>query len=173
MQKEIEIKIKIESEDDIINKLKGLGFSFVKEYQQTTYQFFAPDWKESGVFPRIRKEGDDIVLTVKVRPKEKSEYFERTEYSMKISSVEEGADVLIALGYKERREFTKKRQEWKGESVKVCLDELYFGKFLELEGEKEGIEEMIKGLGFENKERITKAYLALEDEYKKLNHGMR
>ncbi|MDK2948880.1 MAG: adenylate cyclase, class 2 [Patescibacteria group bacterium] len=166
MEKEIEVKFKIDNFDDIKTKLINLGVSFGERYKQKTYGFFSNDSMEKGIFPRIRDEKDDIVLTVKVRPKEESNYFERTEYSMKIQSVKEGEDILKALGFNDVRVFEKTRQDGEVLNTKIALDKLYFGYFIEIEGEKEDIENVINELGLENKERITKAYLALEDDYR-------
>lgn len=166
MEKEIEVKFKIDEVEKIKEKLIDLGVSLSKAYKQTTYGFFSDDSISKGIFPRIRDEKDDIVLTVKVKPKEESEYFERAEYSMKISSAKEGIDILKVLGYDEVKMFEKVRQEGELLNTKITLDELYFGTFLEIEGEKEDIEKVIIKLGLENKKRLTKAYLALEEDYK-------
>ena len=167
MTNEIEIKFKIKKIDDVRKKLLDLGGIFKKPYKQTTYGFFSDNSIEKGIFPRIRDEHGKIVLTVKVRSQKKTNYFERKEYSVKISNVEEGVDIMKSLGYNQIRVFKKVREEWGFKDVEVVLDELYFGVYIEIEGQKEKIEEMVKKLGFENKERITKAYLGLEDDYLK------
>ena len=169
MTNEIEIKFKIEKADNIRTKLLALGGVSKKPYKQTTYGFFSDNSIEKGIFPRIRDERDKIVLTVKVKSKKKTEYFEREEYSVEISNAEEGADIMKSIGYDHVRVFKKVREEWEFKDVEVVLDKLYFGIFIEIEGPKEKIEEMVKKLGFENRERITKAYLGLEDDYLKLN----
>jgi len=166
MQKEIEVKFKINSKDKITEKLTKFGGKLRKTYPQTTYGFFSKDSMEKGIFPRIRVESGQHVLTVKVRPKTKTKYFERKEYSIVIDNEKEGIKILELLGFDKIRKFSKKRQEWEFPNVEICLDKLYFGTFLEIEGEKKQIEIMIKNLGFEKRERITKAYLALEDDYK-------
>lgn len=168
MQKEIEVKFKINKGENITGKLRKLGGSIKNEYYQTTYGFFSKDSIKKGVFPRIRVESGKHVLTVKVRPKKKTNYFERKEYSLEIDDEKNGIAVLKLLGFDRVREFKKKRQEWVFPDIEVCLDTLYFGRFLEIEGTKKNIEKMIKRLGFEKRERITKAYLAIEDDYKKI-----
>ncbi len=70
------------------------------------------------------------------------------------------------MGFGDVRVFEKTRQECEFLNTKIALDKLYFGDFIEIEGEKEDIENVISKLGLESKERITKAYLALEDDYK-------
>ena len=169
MTDEIEIKFKIKKADDIRIKLLDLGGVPKKSYKQTTYGFFSDNSIEKGIFPRIRDEHGKIVLTVKVRPQKKTEYFERKEYSVEISNTEEGVDIMKSMGYDQVRVFKKTREEWEFKDVEVVLDKLYFGDYMEIEGSKEKIEEMVKKLGFENRERIAKAYLRLEDDYLKSN----
>ena len=164
---EIEIKFKLEEKDNARSKLLALGGIPQKPYKQTTYGFFSEDSIEKGIFPRIRNEHGKIVLTVKVRPKEKTNYFERKEYLMEILNAEDGVKIMKSMGYDQVRVFEKTREEWKFNNVEVVLDELYFGTYIEIEGSKKEIEEMVKRLGFEKKERITKAYLGLEDDYLK------
>ncbi len=169
MKKEIEIKIKLDKKDKISEKLKVLGGRKTKDYSQTTYGFFSDNSREKGIFPRIRTEQGKTIFTVKVRKEENTGYFERDEYSFPISSVKKGIEMLSVLGFNKVRLFKKRRQEWflKGCKVNICVDDLYFGKFLEIEGEKEKIESMIKALGFEGRERITRTYLGLEDDWKR------
>lgn len=69
MQKEIEVKFKLNKLKDIKEKLINLGSYFEKPYKQTTYGFFSKDSIEQGIFPRIRDEKGEIVLTAKVKTK--------------------------------------------------------------------------------------------------------
>jgi len=174
MYKEVEVKFKINKGEDLAGKLLKLGGKIDSEYRQTTHGFFSKNSRSKGIFPRIRVEQGKHILTVKVRPKKKTNYFERKEYSIEIDNEKNGIQVLKLLGFDRTRRFTKKRQEWIFPKIKVCLDTLYFGKFLEIEGSKKEIEKMIKRLGFGKRERITKAYLRLEDDYKKgrLNNSL-
>lgn len=167
MIKEIEIKFKIEEKDNIRKKLFDLGGVPKKPYNQTTYGFFSHNSIEKGIFPRIRDEHGKIVLTVKIRPKKKTDYFERKEYSMEILNVDDGKGIMKSMGYDQVRVFKKNREEWKFDKVEIVLDKLYFGIYIEIEGPKKEIEKMVKRLGFEKKERITKAYLGIEDDYLK------
>ncbi len=172
MKKEIEVKIQLNKKENIAKKLKALGWEKRKSYTQTTYGFFSDDSIEKGIFPRIRMENKVPVFTVKVKNnKKKSEYFERDEYSVKISDLRNGVKILQLLGYKRIRKFTKFREEWffNKKSIKITVDRLYFGNFLEIEGSKKEIEKTIKDLGFQDRRKFTKAYLALEDEFKLKN----
>ncbi len=167
MTNEIEIKFKIENNNDIRNKLLELDGIPQEPYKQTTYGFFANNSIEKGIFPRIRDEHGKIIFTVKVKAKKKTDYFERKEYSMEILNIDDGVEIMKSMGYDHVRIFEKTREEWKFKEVEVVLDKLYFGTYIEIEGQKMKIEKMVKKLGLENKERINKAYLGLEDDYLK------
>lgn len=104
---------------------------------------------------------------LKSKQKKQNNYFERNECSVKIQSLKHRKAVLKALGFNEIKTFEKVRQETEFLSTKISLDKLYFGDFIEIEGKKKHIENVINILGLNSKERITKAYLALEEEYKK------
>lgn len=172
MQKEIEVKIQLNKNENISNKLKELNAKKGKSYTQTTYGFFSDDSIEKGIFPRIRKEFDSTVFTVKVKKTAKTKYFEREEYSTNISNIRDTIEILKIFGYKRMRKFTKLREEWffNRKPIKITVDKLYFGKFLEIEGPKKEIEKTIKELGFQDRKRITKAYLALEDDFRLKNN---
>lgn len=105
---------------------------------------------------------------MKVKPKEDVEYFERMEYSTKINDMKEGEEVLRALGFNDVKMFEKIRQECSFMNTLITLDSLYFGDFIEIEGEKDDIENVIQKFGFKSEERIIRSYLALEEDYK--NH---
>jgi predicted adenylyl cyclase CyaB len=169
MKKEIEVKIKLEKNDNVAKRLKKLGGKKGKKYKQTTYGFFSKDSIKKGIFPRIRIENSIPVLTVKVKHKKKTDYFERDEHSIRISSVKTGIQILRFLGFDKVREFTKIREHWHipNRKIEITVDKLYFGKFIELEGTKKEIEKTIKDLGLKERKRIKRAYLALEDDYRK------
>ena len=176
MKKEIEIKTELNKGERIRSKLKSLGAFPVKpKYTQTTYGFFSGDSIKKGIFPRIRMEDKRPVLTIKVKDtsKKTTNYFERKEYNYYVSSVKKGTEMLKLLGYERIRKFTKIREEWSypRRKVYIALDKLYFGRFLEIEGEKMNIEATLRDLGLEKRKRITKAYLAVEDDFKKRKRG--
>lgn len=167
-KKEIEIKIQLKKGENIVKRLKELGAKREKPYSQTTYGFFSNDSMKKGIFPRLRLEkGLTPVLTVKVKGSKKTKYFERDEYSLKINDLKTGIKIMNLLGYNKMRKFTKVREHWNfsDRPIELAIDKLYFGRFLEIEGPKKEIEKIIKELRLENKNRITKAYLALEDDY--------
>lgn len=169
MIKETEIKLKIPPKGVKKTRrlLYRLGGHPSKPYRQTTLGFFSRTSIKDGVFPRIRDENGKWILTVKVRPKKKTKFFERKEYSAEVKNVKEGIGLLMAFGFTEVKKFSKVREEWRLPKVKVALDKLYFGNFLEIEGEKQEIKNLSVLLGYEEKDWIAMAYLGLEENYQK------
>ncbi|MEK7070015.1 MAG: hypothetical protein AAB962_03090 [Patescibacteria group bacterium] len=170
MNKEIEIKIKIDKE--IFNRFVKNKSSFKFE---KTYGYFTENYEniDKGIFPRIKDAGDIALVSVKVKTKNDSKMFERDEYEFEIESnkVDSARLMFKALGYGLEHIFEKKR--YKLEAINNCnfvADELPFGYFLELEGTEEDIEKSIKELGLDDYEKINGAYLKLWEKYKKENN---
>lgn len=169
MNKEIEIKIKIEKE--LFNFFtKNKSFQF-----ERTYGYFTENYEnmERGIFPRIKDMGDTALISVKVKTKMDTKMFERDEYEFGTegSKIESVRIFFKALGYSIEHIFEKRR--FKIGLINNCdfvVDELPFGYFIELEGKEEDIEKSIKELNLENKERINGAYLKLWEDYKKHNN---
>jgi len=174
--KEIEIKIQIEDKNEIKEiqkKLKSLnGISAPKIFQRT-FRLDTPsfDLEQKGIFLRTRKEGENAVMTVKIKflKTNNTNYFQRKEFEISIDSAENGAELLRNLGFSKQKIFEKYRELWTFEKkeVQVTIDNLPFGDFIEIEGSKKEIEEMIKSLGMINKKRIINTYWDLFDEWKK------
>lgn len=165
MKKETEIKIKIGNTKKVIGKIENLGGVFVKDVEQVMHGLFLPKYKniKTGIFPRIRTENGVTTLTVKVRKTQSNHYFKRDEYAVDISDEKTGLEIMKILGYSLVRTLRKNRKEWKFDKVILSLDTLYFGTFLEIEGEEKDIEQTISALVLEKEARITKSYLYLED----------
>lgn len=55
----------------------------------------------------------------------------------------------------------KNRHEFKLDDIEIAIDELEFGNYLELEGEKKNIDRLVKKLGFEKYPIETRSYGAI------------
>lgn len=180
MNKEIEIKLKIDEET--FNKFvkDKTNFKFEK-----TYGFFTNEYKnmEKGIFPRIKEVTEEVdrkaYVTVKIKNKKDdqvSNMFIRDEYEFIVSPIDDKIidsirGMFFALEYTIEHVFEKRR--FRLEPLNECdlvIDELPFGYFIEIEGDEENIEKTIKELSLENTERINGAYLKLWDNYKKENN---
>jgi len=175
MKKEIEVKIKLDKSEvpALKNKVKEAGGKNFPAQKETTYGFFTEDDSSirKGIFPRIKSinDGEKAVFTVKVKKLTDNNYFQRDEYEMAIKDVELMREIIKALGFLRERIFEKIREKWlvdNGE-VEINFDSLPFGDYIEIEGHPEKIEKWLRILGLDKRERITKAYLAVFDDWRK------
>ena len=163
---EIEIKIKIDK--DKLHQLEEKLYSPVIKSPnwifERTYGFFSDTSREQGIFPRVKVRGNSCMAGVKIKNQENKSYFIREEYEFEMPELE-AIKMWKDLGFKEVRIFEKLRKLYDSyREYSVCLDRLPFGIYVEVEGDEDKIEEVIKELDLGKYERITKAYLRLADE---------
>ena len=178
MNKEIEVKFNIKNKKAIEEQLEIWGWTRHPRYLSLTYGFFSKDSIEKGIFPRVRLEGKNLEITVKVKNSDRTDFFERDEYTVqilggtmrsKIEQADEMIKIFQALGYDKIRKFEKERTVWTGNTqLQICIDELPFGNYIEIEGEPLEIDEMVGDLKLKG-ERITKSYLGVYEDHCKKN----
>ena len=163
MQK-IEIKIKIDRDKlEDLEKRFDLDYSSAHWIFERTYGFFSDISREQGIFPRVKVKSDSCVAGVKIKNQEDKSYFVREEYEFEMNE-SDAIKMWKALGFTKVRIFEKLRKKYRYINCEICLDKLPFGIYIEIEGSKENIEEVVKDLKLSKNERITKAYLKLADE---------
>lgn len=177
MNKEIEIKICLEDKEALQKKLLALSWKAVSTVFHKTYLVSTPNEGlfKKGIYPRVRIEGDKTRFTIKVKPVEQKgvddremKFFQREEHEIWVENAEELVKMLAILGLTEVLIDEKYRQTWESEewaNLSVVIDTLPFGCYMEIEGQKEEIDQMIKKLGLEDKERITIAYRRVYQDY--------
>ena len=168
---EIELKLKVDSFEPTVKKLKQLGAEFDGDFIQTDAYY--DDTEDSLVNSdrclRIRKHknhlGEAIELTYK-GARENHRFKSRREIGLKVEKAEELAHLFGELGYKEKLAFEKKRSLWEFNNCIVALDELpLLGKFVEIEGPDDSIiEESQKLLGLDNIPHTPQSYAHLMEE---------
>lgn len=156
---EIEAKIKVEK--DIL--LRKLGKDFKLVYKENVYDIYF----DSPVFNlskddrllRLRRQGSKVFIAYK-GPRQDSRLTEREEIETEMSDFDIGLKFISALGFspiakaeKERAEYVHK--EFPG--LKVQIDSYPFiGDYVEIEGPRDKVLNMIRSLGFDESEVIKK-----------------
>ncbi|MHB0946244.1 MAG: class IV adenylate cyclase [Sedimentisphaerales bacterium] len=171
MALEIEIKLKVEGFESVIEKLKALDAKFDGDFVQADdyYDDAQDSLVKSDRCLRIRRHknhiGQAIELTYK-GARENHRFKTRREIGIKIEKAEELAELFTHLGYKIRLTIEKKRSLWDFADCKIALDELpMLGKFIEIEGPSdEQIEKVQKQLGLEKFSHIPQSYAHLIEE---------
>ena len=125
--------------------------------------FDTPDktLRKKGVLLRLRL-AESCILTVKTPPETPDPDFKVLhEIETRIEDCEAAARVFRTLGFTLETPYEKYRETFLLEKVEICLDEMPFGVFAELEGEKKDIRNVAHRLGLDWSLRQTLSYRAL------------
>lgn len=96
--------------------------------------------KNKDVLLRLRSGLDNrITLKAPLPDNKQGTVKARNEYETQVMDLREMESILNMLGYKLWLTYEKFRQKWILDEVKVCLDILPFGRFVEIEGEERQI----------------------------------
>lgn len=169
--KEIEVKFKVLSLDELREKIKRLGGKLEWSGQEESFFFDTPGKKlrRKGKFIRLRKwDGHSSSFTLKVRPEnETGKYKIRDEYQTEVSDLETLKNILKILGFVQNFSYIKYREHWKLEGACVELDKLGEQSFIEIESSKKAINELAKKLGLNWSQSTIKSYFDIARETKK------
>jgi len=170
---EIEAKIKVESLEPIVERLREAGGKFESKLSQrdTYFNNTKSSLTKSGRGLRLRREvsddGEKTVLTFK-GPKQKGPFKSRQEIEVGLG--EDGfsgmVKLLSGLGFEQVLVFEKRRKVWLLDGCQVCLDEVpLLGNFVEVEGPDENvIAEVLSKIQLYGLEHINKGYAKLMRE---------
>ncbi|XRO76260.1 class IV adenylate cyclase [Methanocaldococcus sp. 10A] len=170
---EVEIKVKIDDKDKVVEQLKNLGFKFIKKKFQEDIYFngIDRDFKETDEALRIRDEDGNFFVTYK-GPKIDKISKTREELEVNIEDKEKMRQIFKKLGFKEVPPIRKIREIYKKGDIEASIDDVEgLGLFLELEkaisdiNEKERVLneliDILKSLNISSDNIIRKSYLEL------------
>jgi adenylate cyclase class 2 len=110
---------------------------------------------------RLRRD-DRIRLTFKSPPPQPDDQFKvHRELETEIGNFEVMTQILTALGYRQKQIYEKWRETFVLGRCHLCLDQMPYGDFLEIEGPAEEIRPTAERLGLEWKNRIVSNYLEI------------
>lgn len=141
--KEKELKIRVDSHEEILKRLAELGAEFLYWVEQTDSFYDTPDgqFMMRDCCLRLRRvvhlDGakDDEYLVAWKGPREDAHAKVRSEYETAVSSPQAVEGIIKSLGYEKTFEVVKKRRSYRLGGCKVELDELpLLGLFVEIEG---------------------------------------
>lgn len=173
ISKEIEIKFEVKNENEIIDKLKAIGAEKTKEGLEHNSVFDNGELREKGFLLRLRNFNDRNVLTFKTGIT-KGEFKEANEIEIEVSDFQRMKTVLESLGYGVSWVYEKKTTHFILNGTKISLDRLPFGTFMEIEGNKNAIRNVIEKLGLDPEKGITETYFELyQDSCKEKEEEMK
>lgn len=162
---EIEIKLPVESAEQMRVRLLKLGFGERRPRTLETNIIFDNAeglLRRTGRLLRLRVYGEDRLLTLKAPAQTAvSPYKIRQETEVVVSDGEAMVAVLLGIGFHQVFRYEKYRTEFvrpEDGRGKVLLDETPMGSFLEIEGPPEFIDETAGRLGFSPADYISGTY---------------
>ncbi|NOR85826.1 class IV adenylate cyclase [archaeon] len=162
--KEIEIKIEINDFKTIKKQLKTIGAKNKGLFFEKNIIFDKNNtFKKNDCLLRIRS--DKKTTMCYKGPREKSDTMQiREEIEFEISNLKKAILFIERLGFKQTKIYEKKRETWQYKNTEIVLDELPFGKYIEIEGLEQDIKKTANLLGFKKEKYLTKTYFELAEE---------
>ena len=161
---EIEIKVRVPRPDPVRARLLALGAVVTRERHRednTLFDFSDGRLTAQGRALRLRTAGKRATLTFKGAPRKSRRFKVREEFETQVRDGGEVRRILKALGLRPIFRYVKMRTAFRLNRVKVCLDELVIGHFLEMEGERPHIARLAEKLGIPSAEWIREDYIRM------------
>lgn len=161
---EIEVKIKVKDLGAVKEKILKIDAKLEKKRfleENTLYDFPSETLYKKRQALRVREIGKKTFLTFKGTPQKSRKFKIRDEYETEVKNQKQLNKILKATGLVPVFDYQKYRTVFKKGPLKICLDELSIGKFIELEGERNEIVKFAKALGFSKDEFIKLDYIHL------------
>ncbi len=173
MQKEIEIKFRIENLPALARALKQAGFTQLTpstHEMKSLYDLPGQKLRQRDEMLRLRKYGETWTLTHKAKSKA-GRHKVRVELETRLESGEQMDAILRALGFAPTFRYEKYRAEWSDGTGHVVLDETPIGNFGEIEGAPRWIDHTARSLGIGRSDYITQTYAPMFFAWKRRTHS--
>lgn len=166
---EIEVKYMLSDISAIRKKVQDNGWPSLGRCFETNIRF---DDERNGLekkrqLLRLRMDRK-TTLTFKSKPKTHDPgYKVFKELEVTVESFDSMRSILSSLGFRERQVYEKWRETYKAGNALICLDEMPFADFIEIEGPKSDIDSVSRQLGFFPSKAITANYLEIFSHIRK------
>ncbi len=160
---EIEIKFRIADIRALTRRLRAAKFRLVTprtHEMNTLYDLAGQPLRKRGELLRLRKYGDEWVLTHKAKGTV-GRHKTRLETETKVTDGKKMDAILQALGFRPTFRYEKFRAEWSDGQGNVVVDETPIGDFGEIEGSPRWIDRTAKRLGILPEHYLTDTYAGL------------
>lgn len=160
---EIEVKFVVDTPAPLRRQLLTLPAHGSGRIFETNYRYDDPDGSllKQRTLLRLRKDRG-AKLTVKRPHRHVDPQFKiYRELEVTVSDFETADRMLAALGFERVQVYEKWRETFRLGDTHLCLDELPYGTFLEIEGPRETIPKLARRLGLAWPRRILANYLEI------------
>lgn len=169
---EIEVKFYLDDIEPIRDQLINLGAVSKGRFFESNIRFENADnglIKKQSLL-RLRKDAK-TTLTYKSKPPINNNQFKvHYEVEVEVSNFEKMKSILETLGFHPEQTYEKWRETFVINKTTVCIDQMPFGDFLEIEGDMNDIKDLANVMALDWKKRILLNYLELFDIIKQKMH---
>jgi len=160
---EIEKKYRLtdEQRDVVIARLNTLNAESFDAVFEVNTIYRSPRLEQDRAILRLRRIGDRSILTYKKRLASPSAIKHQLKEETEIENGDVMENILAKLGLTSSIIYEKRRTVWKYSETEIALDELPFGKFMEIEGTEENIKVVERELRIENLPAEESTYVGL------------
>jgi adenylate cyclase, class 2 len=165
---EIEVKVRVDDLAALAAKAEAVGLKLLKGRhfeRNTLYDYPDRSLSVTGCLLRVRQEDGEGLFTFKGRTVQHERFKVRPEIETICADAGALEEILRNIGLKPFFRYEKYRTDYGGEGVQLCLDELPFGLFIEIEGSEETIEPLAKKLGLDPATFMKRTYADLYGEH--------
>jgi len=165
---EIEVKVRVPDLDVFREIARSRGWEEIapRSFERNVLYDYPEGFLScSGCLLRVREVGGRGLLTFKGKPQADRSFKVRPEYETALEKPREMRVILENIGLRKRFVYEKYRTEYSAGDAILCLDELPFGTFLEIEGDPENIRSVASELKIEEESFIKDSYAALYSQH--------
>jgi len=165
---EIEVKVPVSDLGAVRDRALALGYEPVlPRHFEANILYDYPDRSMalSGCLLRVRETPHHALFTFKGKVVQDPNYKVRPELETTCESGPSLRGILENIGLRPFFRYEKFREEFRGEGCLLCLDELPFGCFLELEGTPDSIQALAGALELDPATFVKRSYADLFGEH--------
>jgi adenylate cyclase class 2 len=165
---ETEVKLIVPDLDSVRAQLESAGATLdsPRVYERNVrYENAAGTLSAQGIVVRLRQDSR-VRLTYKDGGAITEGVVSRTEIEVEVSDFAAMELLLGKLGYHPHLTYEKYRTTYSLDGAEIVLDELPYGTFVEIEGDKATIESVIKRIGLASAARYAGSYVTLFEQIK-------
>jgi adenylate cyclase, class 2 len=165
---EIEIKLYVPHLELVQVRLERVGakLTAARVYERNVrYENAEKSLTPNGIVVRLRQDSR-VRLTYKEGSSVQEDVVSRTEVEVEVSDFNAMQIILGKLGYHPHMIYEKYRTTYELDDAEIVLDEMPYGSFVEVEGDKDSIETVIKRLELVSAPRYPGSYTTLFERVK-------
>jgi len=170
---EIEVKIEVSAEEleRVRSRLQEFGFTLTatrRKEENRMFDFSDRRLQNTGCALRLRDYSGKCIFTYKGPQKPDPLLKIREEIETSVADFDSIRRILEAIGLEETFQYGKYREKYARElasgPVEICLDETPVGCFVEIEGSRQGIDEIAGSFNWAPERFIQRNYIDLYRE---------